>query len=229
MDIKLVGNPFINTPLEYRGWELINTIHSSDEDGDIMILGKVINLGDICGAYRKVKITEDISIGDIVYCKTKTPFVGYVEFESDGLIHVINARTKVSMFLTLPMIQKVDYISNLNDLKKYHKIVGDISITKNSIFVNFNDGKAKGIRLDTPGGYYESFHSLQENFNLNVIYKPSVISTLNNQSLNFLCNTLQYKVLLNNTDDTSRWQLIDKNNKIFDFNIYLLSLGYIYK
>ncbi|MGL6131092.1 MAG: hypothetical protein ACRCZ9_05730 [Fusobacteriaceae bacterium] len=227
MEIIIIANPFLNTKNEHLGWNLINSTFTSYDESTVFILGKVIKLFDIKNSYRLKKVSSLLSVGDLVFCKTKTPFMGYIKFKKDKeTVYVINARTKIGMYLTLPIIEAANVINCLSQLKS---LIPSCNITKSSIFMDHKNGKASGIRLDTPGGLYEAFYSLSTNYGENVIYCNKKLTRLSKQEILNLFSTLNYKILLNNTEDKDMWQIEDKNKKIFDFKTFLMSLGYEYK
>lgn len=235
MKIQFISNPFLNTTREHEGWKLIGEIFELDD-----IKNEEVN----DGSYRLASV-NDIIFGEVVYVQSKKPFIAqllsvintdefsYGDDSSMLLACVLELRNKKISYISTSKILKPTIVTNLRDMIGLRSICNSkqiVHVDKKGVIVRDNskpDGiNENGYRLTTQGGVYECFEKLRaEGFP--VMYHNKIEKLITNFSdLEKFCNTLNCKLLLNNTEDSMMWQIVDINDVKFDFRQFLNERGH---
>ncbi|MGL5576778.1 MAG: hypothetical protein ACRDD8_05295 [Bacteroidales bacterium] len=232
MRVHFISNPFLNTTREHEGWSLVNKV--------IDITGWEDNIP--FHSYREMRIPNtNIEIGEVIYVKSNKSFIGKVlsyyytdEFElseSSGvlLVSILELRTKKIYNVPVGKIMKPIEVNKMEDLMGIGNYQGTSKIMEyvnNSIITRDINGTLKGYRLYTMGGIYECFEGLRAK-GFPIYYRNEKTELITNFSdLKNFCNTLNCKLLLNNTEDSMRWQISDANDIKFDFEQFINEKGY---
>ena len=234
--IQFISNPFLNTTREHEGWRLIGKICDYCD----------YEFEEIDSSSYRIASVNNINFMEVVYVKSKKPFIAklisYIntsEFSFDEtsilLSCVLELRHKKISYIEPSKICRPTIVNQLSQL------VGITSIDNGKVIVHVDkkgvvvrdSSKSKGndeigYRLNTNGGIYECFEKLRaEGFP--VMYRDKNVKLITNFSdLEKFCNTVQCKLLLNNTEDSMMWQLEDINGVKFDFAQFLNEKGYEY-